>query len=415
MFMETLRSAPRAFKVLVASALIENIGFGLIFPYLTIYMVEDLGISEPLAGVALAGYTMSGIPAMVLGGMLADRIGRRPVLLMSLGLMSITMALYFFASDFLTLFIIILADAFVGTLYMPAANAMIADVIPSKDRPAAYSTLRIAWNTGLFVGPAIGMMIVSAWSIRELFLFGSAIMGGAFVMNIFFIPETKPATVVSEEITFRKMMAVSGNRSFLVLCALTGTLWFFISQWMSVLTIYMTNNLEFSKGTVGALFSVNGLMVVSLQLWVTSKMVRFKRSAVMLSGQVVAALGFSALFFVGDLQGVLACIVIMTSGEIVYMSIVGAIIADMSPETERGLYMGFAGFVQSLAMGAGLFFGMWLLSMLDDDKMIWLIFGVFGAITSLGYPLFAKMIGPEKDNPARYGHQPAVQDLVVKR
>jgi MFS family permease len=235
MFMETLRSAPRAFKVLVASALIENIGFGLIFPYLTIYMVEDLGISEPLAGVALAGYTMSGIPAMVLGGMLADRIGRRPVLLMSLGLMSITMALYFFASDFLTLFIIILADAFVGTLYMPAANAMIADVIPSKDRPAAYSTLRIAWNTGLFVGPAIGMMIVSAWSIRELFLFGSAIMGGAFVMNIFFIPETKPATVLSEEITFRKMMAVSGNRSFLVLCALTGTLWFFISQWMSVL------------------------------------------------------------------------------------------------------------------------------------------------------------------------------------
>jgi MFS family permease len=87
----------------------------------------------------------------------------------------------------------------------------------------------------------------------------------------------------------------------------------------------------------------------------------------------------------------------------------------MSPETERGLYMGFAGFVQSLAMGAGLFFGMWLLSMLDDDKMIWLIFGIFGAITSLGYPLFAKMIGPEKDNPARYGHQPAVQDLVVKK
>ena len=413
MFMETLRSAPRAFKVLVASALIENVGFGLIFPYLTIYMVKDIGISEPLAGVALAGYTMSGIPAMVLGGMLADRIGRRPVLLMSLGLMSITLAMYFFASDFLTLFIIILADAFVGTLYMPAANAMIADVIPPKDRPAAYSTLRIAWNTGLFIGPAIGMLIVSAWSIRELFLFGSAILGGAFVMNVFFIPETKPDSVVSEEVTFRKTMAVSGNRPFLMLCVMTGTLWFFISQWMSVLTIYMTEDLDFSLNTVGALFSVNGVMVVSLQLWVTSKMVRFKRSAVLLSGQLVAALGFSFLFFVGDLQGVLACIVVMTLGEIVYMSIVGAIIADMSPEAERGLYMGFAGFIQSLAMGAVLFFGMLFLDILDGDKMIWLIFGVFGAVTALGYPLFAKMIGPEKDNPAKYGHQPAKQELVA--
>ncbi len=413
MVLETLRSAPRAFKVLTASALIENIGFGLIFPYLAIYMVDDIGISEPLAGVALAGYTMSGIPAMVLGGMLADRIGRRPVLLMSLGLMSITMALYFFASDFATLFIIILADAFVGTLYMPAANAMIADVIPSKDRPAAYSTLRIAWNTGLFVGPAIGMMIVSAWSIRELFLIGSAIMAGAFVMNVFFIPETKPASVVTEEITFRKMMAVSDNRPFLMLCVMTGTLWFFISQWMSVLTIYVTSDMGFSEGIVGALFSVNGLMVVSLQLWITSKMVRFKRSAVLLSGQVVAAMGFLGLFLVSDLLGLFACVVVMTLGEIVYMTIVGAIIADMSPESERGLYMGFAGFVQSFAMGAGMFFGMLFLDILDGDRIIWLIFGTFGLVTSLGYPLFAKMIGPVKDNPAKYGHQPAGPDLAA--
>ena len=202
-------------------------------------------------------------------------------------------------------------------------------------------------------------------------------------------------------------MAVSGNRPFLMLCVMTGTLWFFISQWMSVLTIYVTEELDFSDSIVGALFSVNGLMVVLLQLWVTSKMVRFKRSAVLLSGQIVAALGFSLLFFVGDLEGLLVCIVIMTSGEIIYMSIVGAIIADMSPEAERGLYMGFSGFVQSFAMGAGMFFGMLFLYLLDGDKVIWLIFGMFGLVTSLGYPLFAKMIGPEKDNPAKYGHQPA--------
>jgi DHA1 family multidrug resistance protein-like MFS transporter len=204
MMLDWLRSTPRAFKVLVASALIENIAFGLIIPYLTIYMVEDLEINNTLAGVVLAAYTVSGVPAVILGGMFADKIGRRIVLLISLSLMSVTMMLYFFATGFLTLLAIVLADSFVGSLYMPAANAMIADVIPSRDRPMAFSTLRIAWNSGMFIGPAIGVFIVVAYSIRELFLFGAAILAVAFIVNIILIPETRPKSTEDEEVTFRK-------------------------------------------------------------------------------------------------------------------------------------------------------------------------------------------------------------------
>ena len=144
MVLNQFRAAPRAFRVLMVSALIENVAFGLIMPYLAIYMVDDLHIAEWLAGIALAGYTLSGIPGTIIGGMLTDKLGRRIVLLVSLGLMSLTMLLYFFAVDFVTLFMVVLADAFVGSLYMPAANAMIADVIPTEGRPKAYSTLRIA-------------------------------------------------------------------------------------------------------------------------------------------------------------------------------------------------------------------------------------------------------------------------------
>lgn len=402
-WMGVLRGAPRAFKVLVASALIENIAFGLIIPYLAIYMVQDLRISETLAGVALAGYTLSAIPGMIFGGMLADRFGRRPVLLMSLGLMSITMAMYFLAQNFMTLFAIILVDSFVGSLYMPAANAMVADVIPSKDRPQAYSTIRIAWNIGLFVGPAIGIAIVSTGSIRELFLFGSVILFGAFLMNIRFIPETKPKGIVSEEVTLRNTLAVAKNRPFLALCLLTGSLWGFLSQWMSVLQIYVTEDLGFSNSIPGLLFSVNAVMVVTLQLWVTSKMVKWRRSAVLMTGQLIASAGFSMLFFVNDLPALLGCIVVMTVGEIIYMSIVSALIADMSPEMERGQYMGFAGFMQNIAIGFAFFLGMWLLDIMSGSRTIWLIFGSFGALTSLGYIIFARMLGPETDHPAKFG------------
>ena len=90
MVLDDLKRFPRVFKVLLVSALIENMAFGLIIPFLAIYITTDMGLEEWAAGVVLAGYTISGVPAMIFGGMLADKIGRRPVLLASLGLMSIT-------------------------------------------------------------------------------------------------------------------------------------------------------------------------------------------------------------------------------------------------------------------------------------------------------------------------------------
>jgi MFS family permease len=401
MVFESLKASPRAFRVLVASALIENVAFGLIVPYLALYMVVDLGISKPLAGVALAGYTLSGIPGTILGGMLTDKIGRRPVLLASLGLMCITLLMYFFAVNFLTLFIIVLADSFVGSLYMPAANAMIADVIQPSGRPKAYSAIRISWNVGMFIGPAIGVFIVAAFDIRELFVFGSAILAVAFVMNLIYVPETKPESVTDQEVTFMNVLRVANNRPFLMLCSMTALMWFSFSQWMSVLQIYATSDLNLSSSVPGLLFAVNAVMVVTLQLWVTSRMVMFRRSLVLMVGQLIVAGGFSLIFFANDLPSLVACIVFITIGELIYMSIVSAIIADMSPEAERGLYMGFSGFIQSLGMGLGFFVGMWLLDVLPETRTIWLVFGFFGALSSLGYIVLSKMLGPERDHPSK--------------
>jgi len=400
--LEDLRASPLAFKVLVTSALIENVAFGLIIPYLTIYMVEDLNIEETLAGVILAGYTLSGIPGMMVGGVLADRVGRRIVLLSSLSLMSLTMMMYFFAYDFATLFVIVLADSFVGSLYMPAANAMIADVIRPEGRPRAYSTLRISWNVGMFIGPAIGVFIVAAFSIKELFLFGAAVLACAFVLNLSLIPETRPASAAESDATFRGMIRVSGDRAFLSIAVMTGVMWLFMSQWMSVLQLYATVDLDLADTVPGLLFAVNAVMVVSLQLWVTSKMEMRRRSMVLMAGQLIGAFGFSMIFFASDLLTLLACIVVITVGELVYMSIVSALIADLAPEAERGVYMGFAGFVQSLAMGIGFFFGMWLMDVMVHHEYVWLIFGALGGVTSLGYVALARLIGPDKDLPTRH-------------
>lgn len=400
---EDIKAAPRAFKVLLTSALIENMAFGLIMPFLTIYMVEDMEISEALAGVVLMGYTLSGLPAMIFGGILVDKIGRRIVLLASLGLMSLTIFMYFFAFDFVTFMIVAMADSFVGSLYMPAANAMIADVIPSKARPKAYSTLRIAWNVGLIFGPAVGAAIVSAYSVKFVFLFGALILLGAFFMNLVFIPETKPE-VTGEAVTFRKVLAVSKDRPFLMICGMSAVLFLCMTQFMSALPVYAVADLDLPISSAGLLWTISGAMIVLMQLWVTAQMVKYKRSVVLMAGQLVMGLGIGLIYLATDLLTLSACVVIMTLGELIYMSILGAIVADMAPEDRRGIYMGFSGFMQTLGWGVGMFLGLWMLDVLHDRALMWVIFGALAVATSVAYLVFGRMVGPEKDHPGKHGH-----------
>jgi len=396
--LEDLKKAPRAFKVLVVSALVENMAFGLVIPFLALFMQNDLMLALPLIGVVLAGYTVAGMPSTIIGGMLADKIGRKIVLMSSLGLMSVTMLLYFFVDSFEVLLLVAIADSFVGYLYMPAANAMIADVIPSADRPRAYSTLRIAWNVGIVFGPVIGAIIVAAYSMRLLFVFGSAILAIAFVLNAVLIPETKPKDT-GELITFRKVLNVASDHPFLLLSALTGVFWFFFSQWLSVLPLYANGELGVDEAAFGLLFAVSALMTIIIQLWVTGKMARYRRSMVLLAGHLIASLGFALVFFATDFYTLLACIVVITLGEIVFMSIVSAIIADLAPEAKRGIYMGFAGLVQTSGGGVGYLFGTWLLDTLPDKAFVWLAFGGVGIVSAIGYPVFARIVRPDIENP----------------
>jgi MFS family permease len=407
MVLDDLKKFPKVFQVLVASALIENMAFGLIIPVLALYMTQDLKLDDWKAGVVLAGYTIAGVPSMIVGGMLADKLGRRPVLVASLGLMSLTMLMYFFAYDFVTLLILVLVDSFVGTMYMPAANAMIADVIAPADRPRAYSTLRVAWSVGIVFGPVLGLAIIVAYPIKVLFVFGAAILALAFVLNFVYIRETRPEMMESDAITFRAVMSVSTDRPFLLLCSMSAVFWFVFAQWISVLPVYALENLGILDYEWEALFALSAVMILSLQLWVTSQAVKFRRSLVLTSGQLITALGFGLIFLAFDFFTLAACIVIITVGELLYMSIISAIIADLAPEAKRGLYMGFSGLVQQIGSGFGLFVGMAMLGMLKDPTVIWLLFGAIGATSSLGYYFFAKMVGPSVNLPDRSAKTPA--------
>ena len=245
-----------------------------------------------------------------------------------------------------------------------------------------------------------GAIIVAAYSIKVLFLFGAVILLGAFLMNLVFIPETKPEET-GEAVTFRKVLAVSKNYPFLMICSMSAVLFLCMTQFMSALPLYMVADLGLDETSVGPLWILSGAMIVILQLWITSQMVKFRRSVVLMSGQIVMGVGIGLIYLATDMLTLSACVIIITLGELIYMSILGAIVADMAPEDQRGIYMGFSGFMQTLGWGVGMFLGLWMLDILPQRDMMWLMFAFVAIGTSVAYLSFGRMIGPAKDHPGK--------------
>src|SRR3954469_7690676 len=75
------RRFPRAYWTLVAGSSVQNLGLGLFLPYTGLYLIGDVGASPAAVGVVLALFAFAGLAATPAGGVLADRVGRRPVML----------------------------------------------------------------------------------------------------------------------------------------------------------------------------------------------------------------------------------------------------------------------------------------------------------------------------------------------
>src|SRR5262249_6683349 len=137
---------------------INTMGFSIVLPFLAIYLYTERGIAASSIG---AVYTLSGIvgaATQVVGGELADRFGRRLVMVSSLlaragvlGAMGVAIGR---GGSFATLGGLVVANAMLRSLFEPAAFAAVTDLAPIEDRVAAFGVQRIGINVGWAMGPA---------------------------------------------------------------------------------------------------------------------------------------------------------------------------------------------------------------------------------------------------------------------
>src|SRR3990172_7371377 len=162
-----------------------------VIPFLSLYLTSQRQISVSLAGLIVSLFGVGAFAAQLVDGELADRLGRRPVMLMSLFVTPVFMALLGFVNSLPMIAVSTLILGFFSELYRPATGAIVADIVPSSARTRAYGYLYWAVNLGFAFAPILAGFMAN---INYLWLFiGDALTTFMYGLLIFFrVPETRP-------------------------------------------------------------------------------------------------------------------------------------------------------------------------------------------------------------------------------
>ncbi len=151
---------PRPFWIVMSGEAIQSVGFGATVPFLALYFTQTVGLSAARAGGVLLLFSVVGIVAQPLGGVLADRIGRRPIILGGLAVGAVAVLAFSAASSLLAVALLSLLWGLGYGVFEPAAGAFVTDVAPRELRTEAFGLWRVVNNAGFAVGPPLAALVI---------------------------------------------------------------------------------------------------------------------------------------------------------------------------------------------------------------------------------------------------------------
>src|SRR5947208_6318914 len=148
----SLKALPSAAWILFLGVFLNKFG-SFVGPFLPLYLTRQ-AYSMADAGIAIGAYGAGHFLASGLGGHLADTIGRRKTIVLSMFSAAITMLLLSQARSLPAIILLTALTGLAGELYRPASSALLSDLVPAGSRVTAFSAYRIAFNAGWAFGPA---------------------------------------------------------------------------------------------------------------------------------------------------------------------------------------------------------------------------------------------------------------------
>lgn len=386
------RNLPAAIYVLFVATIINGIG-SFVFPFLVLLLTQRLGFSDGTAGAFMSLATLAYMPGSFIGGKLADRMGRKRIMIFGQVMASVMFAVAGFLGDsHLVPWFILLHLLFDG-ITDPARSALQTDVTTQENRQASFSLTYLGHNMGFAIGPVIAGYLF--YSSPQWLFFGNAIAGLLSVAFVIWrVPESKPDAKTIEasygsDSTERaqrgSLLKALLSRPRLLLLAVCITCFSFTySQALFALPLHTTGMFGKSGALIyGTMMSVNAIVVVLCNAPIV--MLLRKRPPlrnIALAG-ILYAIGFASMGLARLPLWLYALTVVYTLGEITDATNTHYYIANNTPMSHRARFSAImpviTGFGHAIAPAIG-----GRISEQYGLDLLWIIIGVTALMGSFG-------------------------------
>ncbi len=155
---------------------------GMIYSVFALF-VENLGATMAQIGLVFTVGAASGALAAPLFGRLSDKVGRKPILLVSMGVFVLVFLLYSLARSYIDVYAIQMMEGVAWAALGATTVALITDIVPAEEKGQAIGMYNMTWNLGWIAGPTLGGFLAETIGFRQTFLICAALIMIGLVMT----------------------------------------------------------------------------------------------------------------------------------------------------------------------------------------------------------------------------------------
>lgn len=345
-------------NIIFLTIFIDLMGFGILIPILPTFASKELGISDFGIGIIVAIFSFMQFLFNPILGKLSDRVGRKPLITITLLITSISYIIFSFATSFSVL-IFSRALAGIGGSNIGVAQAYIADITPLEERAKGMGVIGVAFGLGFVFGPLIGAFLSKyGYPITGL---GSATFSFmAFLFAFFKLPESNLLKNSNDksQITFRQVLTADKQlrikifdihyiKNVLAQPTIGLLIVIFFIIIFSIANLYGTFSIlgykfyHFSDQQNGILFGIMGIVGALVQgglMRILSN--RFSDRILLLIGMFIMLIGLAWIPYGATFIGVAIVISVMSVGTGILQPLILSMVSKYAPENEQGAILG---------------------------------------------------------------------------
>lgn len=358
-----IRDWDRNLKVRLFGEALMNTTFWMFFPFMAIYFADSFG--KETASVLLIVSQLFSVAANLLGGYCADLFGRRRMMVLSAYGQGAAFFVFALASSPwwqspLVGFLCFTFAGICGAFYWPASQAMVADVVPEKDRSHVFAVFYTSVNVSVVIGPTIGGVFYPDHQFALLFAAACSCFAMATLLAKQ-LRETAPLAADRQKAgawpqfwreQLRQYTVIVRDRTFFLFIAAGVLVAQTFMQLDLLIPVYTKETLEGETlwggftidgaNAFGLLIAENGLLVALGTVMVARYMERHDERWAFIGSSVLYGVTMWLFSHATSIVGLMAVMVLFTLAELMTAGLQQSFVSKLAPEDMRGQYFAAA-------------------------------------------------------------------------